>query len=247
MKRLNNKGISIVEILLCFVLAALITASIYNIVDNFSNNKQIEMDKKEIIVQKTIFTKAILDDTVGLGLQSINVNNSDPHPSKAVTQSPQDLYGTCNAFDSTEWKCVSSYSDSSPNIFKANSTNIIEVEFVFKNGDTKELRILKQVSNESYETDTSKQFSDKFYIAYGKLNPTAGSPNKMTVESKIDFDSFGYNKKGSLKIFNTKIGNIAIALNDGIFKLDLRFDNSSLGQKYGINIVMPSSIDEADI
>ena len=243
MKRLNNKGISIVEILLCFVLAALITTSLYNIVDNFSSNKQIESDKKEIIVQKTTFTKAILDDIVGLGLQSININNSYPYPPKTVTQSPKDLYTCENAFNANDWNCATSYSDASANIFKAKSTNIIEVEFLFKNGDTKELRILKQVSNESYESDTSKQFSDKFYIAYGKVN----NLNRMTVESKIDFDSFGYYKKGTFKLYKTKIGNIAIDLNDGIFKLDLRFENSSLGQKYGINIVMPSSIDEADI
>ena len=243
MKRLNNKGLSIVEILLCFVLAALITASIYSIVDNFSSNKQIESDKKEIIVQKTTFTKSILDDTVGLGLQSINVNNSYPYPAKTVTQSPKDLYGCENAFNANEWNCATSYTDDSSNIFKAKSTNIIEVEFLFKNGETKELRILKQVSNESYISDSSKHFSDKFYIAYGKVNNT----NQMTVESKIDFNSFGYYKKGTLKLYNTKIGNISIGLKEGIFKIDLRFDNPSLGQKYGINIVMPSSIDEADI
>ena len=245
MKLLNNKGMTIIEILLCFVLAALITASVYSIVDNFSSNKQIEIDKKEIVVQKTIFTKAILDDTVGLGLQSINVNDSYLYPAKAVTHSPKTLYGSsCTAFNATEWSCVSSYTDSSETIFKSDSTNIIEVEFLFKNGDTKELRILKQVSNESYEPDSSKHFSDKFYIAYGKVNLAT---NKITVESKIDFNSFGFNKKGSLKFYNTKIGNIAIDITEGIFKLDLRFDNPSLGQKYGISLIMPSSIDEADV
>ena len=47
MKKLNNKGMSIIEILLSFILVTVISGSIYSTVNAFSNKKIEEPKKKK--------------------------------------------------------------------------------------------------------------------------------------------------------------------------------------------------------
>lgn len=256
MKKLNNKGISIIEILLCFVLAALITVSLYNILDTISSTRNIEEQKLEIQTQKSQLTKRILGDIVEYGLQSISINGSKKAVSKTVTDTPKDLYASnCNVFDAEKWTCVnnSNYTNDArtrSNTFYSDATSVQVVTFNFKNGITKELRILKQVNNYNIES-AANHYGDKFFIGYGEpteLITTVGvTPNpfkKGTIDS-IDFDSFGYETRNDDKIYQTKIGNINIDKSNDFLKLDIRFDNPNVKQRYGIYIITPTSIDQA--
>lgn len=259
MKRLNNKGISIIEILLCFVLAALITVSLYNILDTISATRDTEEQKLEIQTQKSQLTKRILGDIVEYGLQSISINGSKKAVSKTVTDTPKDLYqADCNTFEAETWTCVpgnSSYNDSArvkDNIFYSNATSVQVITFNFKNGITKELRILKQVNNYNIES-AATHYGDKFFIGYGEpaniistssVGKTQNRFKSGTVDS-IDFDSFGYELQNKDKIYQTKIGNINIDKSNDFLKLDIRFDNPDVKQKYGIYIITPTSIDQA--
>ncbi len=70
MKKLNNKGMTIVEILVCFVLVALITVSVYSAISSFNNKRNIESYKEKIYTYKNTLTKLIQDDLVKNGLIS---------------------------------------------------------------------------------------------------------------------------------------------------------------------------------
>ena len=74
---LNKKGMTIVEILVCFVLVGLITVSIYNAISAFNNKRNIESYKEKIYTYKNTLTKLIQDDLIKKGLISANytVNN----------------------------------------------------------------------------------------------------------------------------------------------------------------------------
>lgn len=68
MKKLNNKGITTIEVLICFILVVIITVSMYATVSNFNEKKIIEGYKEEIYDYKNILTKDIQDDFIKIGL-----------------------------------------------------------------------------------------------------------------------------------------------------------------------------------
>jgi len=249
MKKLNNKGITVIEILLCFVLAALVTMTIFNIVDSFSKLKQREIAKNDITVQKTILSKVMTDDIVKLGLQNVTVNGLGVSSAKATTYTPKS-YGvaTSNGFNPVTWSNCSDQATEGSNCFYADSATIIEVIFQFRTGAKRILRILKQTNNLDLDSANKGTYhGDKYYMAYGELN-TNNKTFKTNSVTSIDFDSFGYYKKkkdgSDYRIYKTEIGNIFITKKNGILKLDVRFDNGDLGQEYGFFLVTPTSIDE---
>lgn len=68
MKRLNNKGITTIEVLICFVLVVIISVSIYATVFSFNEKKIIEGYKEQIYNYKNILTQDIQDDFIKIGL-----------------------------------------------------------------------------------------------------------------------------------------------------------------------------------
>ena len=68
MKKLNNKGMTAVEILVCFVLVVIISVSMYTTVSSYQNKQQIEAFKEKIFTYKNLLTKEINDDLIKDGL-----------------------------------------------------------------------------------------------------------------------------------------------------------------------------------
>ncbi len=92
MKKLNNKGMTIIEVLVCFVLVAIISTSMYNSISNFNDRRNIESMKEKIINVKNLFTKQVEDDIVKKGL----VYASEPQPISGGTwtATPTGVYNT---------------------------------------------------------------------------------------------------------------------------------------------------------
>ena len=68
LKRLNNKGLTAVEILVCFVLMVILTVSMYSTVISYKNKQNIESDRDKIVAYKNLLTKEIQDDLIKKGL-----------------------------------------------------------------------------------------------------------------------------------------------------------------------------------
>ena len=88
-KRLNNKGISTAEVLVCFVLIVLISMSLYSIVETFKNKQQIESFKEKVITYKNLLTKEINNDLIKIGLNSnpiISANKVEFHLKNGVNK-----------------------------------------------------------------------------------------------------------------------------------------------------------------
>lgn len=75
-KKLNNKGITTAEVLVCFVLIVLISMSIYSIVDTYSNRHRIESFKEKIVTYKNLLTKEINSDLIKKGLNAVGGHSS---------------------------------------------------------------------------------------------------------------------------------------------------------------------------
>lgn len=74
MKKLNNKGITTIEVLICFVLVVIITVSMFATVSSYNNKRNEERNKEEINVYKETITKEIQDDFIKIGLINADYN-----------------------------------------------------------------------------------------------------------------------------------------------------------------------------
>ena len=57
--KLNNKGITTVEVLICFILVAVITMSLYSVISSVNEKRLEESNKAKILIYKNTLTKKI--------------------------------------------------------------------------------------------------------------------------------------------------------------------------------------------
>lgn len=74
--KLNNKGMTTIEILLCFLLVVIITSVMYKTVSAFNELRIIEEYKSQIVTYKNTLTKTIQDDLIMEGLSEVKVTQS---------------------------------------------------------------------------------------------------------------------------------------------------------------------------
>lgn len=72
MKKLNKKGLSIIELILTFSLVMIISTGILTIIMNYRQRAQIELKKLELVTYKNSLTKDIQTDILDRGLFEIN-------------------------------------------------------------------------------------------------------------------------------------------------------------------------------
>ena len=68
MRRLNNKGVTTIEILICFIIVVIITVSMYAVVSSYNQKRIIEGYKEKLTSYKNILTKDMQDDFVMIGV-----------------------------------------------------------------------------------------------------------------------------------------------------------------------------------
>ena len=70
MKRLNNKGITTIEVIICFILVVTISASMFTTISSFNQKRILEQYKEEIYTYKNLLTKEMQSDFITIGLTS---------------------------------------------------------------------------------------------------------------------------------------------------------------------------------
>ena len=75
MKKLNNKGITTIEVIISFVIVVIISASLYTTVTNYNQKRLIEGYKSKIYTYKNKVTKTIQDDFIKIGLTQASYTN----------------------------------------------------------------------------------------------------------------------------------------------------------------------------
>ena len=74
MKRLNSKGITTVEVLVCFVLVVIITLSMYQTISFYNEKRILEGYKQKIYSYKYELTQEIQSDLIRIGLVDANID-----------------------------------------------------------------------------------------------------------------------------------------------------------------------------
>ncbi|MDD6224594.1 MAG: glycine-rich protein [bacterium] len=72
MKKLNQKGLTLIEVIMTFTLIMVIIAGLLTIIMNYRHRISIESKRLELVTYKNTLTKEIQDDILKLGLREIN-------------------------------------------------------------------------------------------------------------------------------------------------------------------------------
>lgn len=76
-KKINNKGMTLVEVVVCFALVTIVLVSMYSSISVYKTKQNIESYKETVITYKNLLTKEIQDDLIKKGLVYASASNSD--------------------------------------------------------------------------------------------------------------------------------------------------------------------------
>lgn len=83
---LNNKGMTLIEIIVCFVIVVVIVLSMIKVVNNYKDKQDVESYKNSVITYKNTITKVIWDDIIkNGGIVKCTNNSSAVRNNTAVT------------------------------------------------------------------------------------------------------------------------------------------------------------------
>lgn len=226
MFKLNNKGMTTVEILVSFILVAVISATLYTTVSNFNRKLQRESDKLTISTFKNTFTKNVQDDLIKNGL--INVQTKEKHSSNA--EKPRDVY----IVD-----------------FELKDHSRKRLVVVRQLAD-----YYNAIKNSSGAITEKITVDDEFHIYYGipanpfdTINVANANAETDSIKGLEEFNipdfGFGYNDQicsGSstrCKVKDFRLINVKITNQSKVLSVFLGFQHIDEGTKYAINIVCP--------
>ena len=210
MKRLNNKGMTAVEILVCFVLVVIISVSMYTTVSSYQNKQQIEAFKEKIFTYKNLLTKEINDDLIKDGLVTAKITNYLVDPDSG------DAYATVEMnMRNGDKKCLKISSKKAYDYFY-NPNDIVITDDGFK------------YAYEVLPVDEDK--NDEFLISYGFCGNETEYPIPDLGSSK---NPNGY------KIYDLRINNVEVEVEKSLLSVYVGFYHPDLGTRYGIDIVCP--------
>lgn len=74
MVRLNSKGMTTVEVILCFVLVSIMSVSMFSTISSYNEKRILEDHKAKVIDYKNILTKEIQMDFIRNGIAQVTTN-----------------------------------------------------------------------------------------------------------------------------------------------------------------------------
>ncbi len=98
--KLNNKGVTTVEVLVSFVLLAIIVVSLYGTVESYKNKQNIESEKNQIMTYKNLLTKEIQDDLIMKGLIDVSISFKKADASTSFIETTTATFSFKNGYKS---------------------------------------------------------------------------------------------------------------------------------------------------
>ena len=229
--KLNNKGMTIIEILVCFVIVSIIATSIYSLVSTFNNRKTEESYKQEIYKYKNLLTKEIYDDIIKKGLISV----TNPNGGTLLAGTPEQVLGvsSCATYYPDTRSCTSGTVSMQNNGTRRPRVGLVQFRFNDNTIKILQVAIWKNVpSGDSYGN-----FDENYYISYGT----------PTDQIRYPLPNLGVSKTPSNKtLYDLTLSINKMTVANNVFHMDLRFYHPLLNEKYGINVTAPINMDSFD-
>lgn len=211
MKVLNNKGMTIVEILVCFMIVTFISVSLFNTVETFNNKKSIESAKSALLEYRNNIDKMIEDDLIHKGLTNVQiVDHHDP----AHAHFYKDV--------------IFFFRDGSTKTLRINDQRAGEYYY--------NLEGQSAVAGETNAACTG--YNDEFFIRYGtNLDSNSGDWIEYLLPDVGEYENKECPTPEIIK--DIRFGTIDVSAKDNVLVIYIGFTHPELGNDYSINIVAP--------
>ena len=209
MKKLNNKGITIIEVLVCFVLVVTISMSIFSTVSAYNDKRMLESYKSKVLNYKNILTKDMQDDFITIGLTTAKYTKQINTSTNTIEHRVD-----CNLANGTK-RVLLVKQRFTKSITHPEGSTTYDDEFSIKYGDPdKELMDyeLPDLGSTYVKTD-----------ALGKV---------ITCKSETET---GCREQKDLSINNVLID----VTDNNVLSIYIGFYHPELSKKYGVNVVAP--------
>lgn len=155
--KVNNKGMTIIELILCFAIVSVIVIALLNTVMNYKTKEQLEDTKKTIISYKNVITKVIQSDIIYNDLAGVKVLESTGKASSDTTETwSVELTFNKPFLDGSTVKLLQ--------VVRGNTKNYIIYPDIAKNGDTyvsQNVRYNLETSTSVFDVDVNGSGSTK--------------------------------------------------------------------------------------
>ncbi len=202
---MNKKGITTIELLICFVIVIVITMSMFSVVSSYNERRITESYKAEIITYKNTLTKDIQDDLIKIGItgatyeRTMTKADDADLPVKAVYTVNMDLR------DGTKRQLVIEQTLSKSSYHPAGNPDVND-NFMIKYGDPNALTEYPLPNLGSYEDEETHKtildfsinnvliniYDEKVLSIYiGFYHPELGTRYCIEITALIDFTFTG--------------------------------------------------------
>lgn len=211
--KLNNKGLTAVEILVCFVLMVILVVSMYSTVTTYKRKQNVESAKEKIMSYKNLLTKEIQDDLIKKGLVDAKILNKTEYDPDAVTQS----------FDKY-FKVELTFRDGSKKILE------VDANYARDYGTCSTADAPCQNDKDDDLVISYGEYGTEDFIAYQLPDLGYGyNGNEFSTTCGPE----------GCKIYDFRINNVIINTDNNLFSFYVGFYHPDFGTRYGIDIICP--------
>jgi len=209
MKTLNNKGLTLIELLVSVAIASAIVISMFSVIMNYQTEQSTEAIKGEIISYKNNITKLIQTDAIKGELKSVKLNQIEKRANYSQ-------YTFILKFNKTV-------------DFSANNKSIYEKKLIIRMSDTSDNYIIyTDINNEGNAQEVKYKLPNT-----GQGTITNKETNAKIITNLNKFSAISTNIEENTPL----VDDLNIGVN--YFDLDITISNNELGGDYHIKIVTP--------
>ncbi len=226
MKRLNNKGLSMIELLVCFVIVAVIAITLLNTIMEYKSDEMTESVRSHILVYKNAITRVIQSDIINnklVSYSSVNKNCKIVEDKVIGVNTCQEMStGETTSSETGEMKIIT-LTFSRP--FGNTSTSMKEKNLVIVKSDKLNYIVYPDVVN------------DQENIILQDVRYTL-DPFSKVLDVDTKYAASGSSRKkeyNDVRFLTTGL----VENTNNIFSLNIPIYYSEFGTKYSINIVAP--------
>ena len=221
---LNNKGMTVVELLASFIIVALIMTTLYATMNNFSDKRVEESAKESIYTYKNLLTKEIYDDIIKKGLIAVDTSKATDDVKTAMSHFGYDICNTGDLYcvDGDKDLCTgSTHINDHAACIRKNNAVLTRVVFTFRDTSQKTLIVAKG--------------TDGDIIAYGVVGRVTDANSDLHIYDLPKYDGAAL-----------RVGNVKSVLKYPNYDFEMRFEHPLFSQQYGVFIRAIIGIDSFD-
>lgn len=211
--KLNNRGVTTIEVILCFVLVSIIAMSMYSVVSAFNEKRIEESNRSKLLIYKSTLTQKIQNDFIKNGLVDAKITENreglkrkyqvdmylkDGSKRRLLVSQQSARCKSDNTCVSDEFKITYGPLDNMedfdlPNLGETKGIcQSVDVDCNFKvdpggNVTTKDLKINNVDIRISNENNTSDNLSHILSIYIGFSHPDLGNKYAIDIVSPINY------------------------------------------------------------